>query len=176
MNRRTFLKSSATSAAALALAPALLSGCTASEVEQYLNTVLASGEAILGLTSSNDSWFADLQSAVAALKATEGTWSASTVTAVVVSALNTLDAILAVIPVTASFSPLIDVLTTAIETILTTFVAPTTSLTVKLTASNPHRNKVALKRPHALQSKIGAYKAQWNDLVVGLQLPASARL
>jgi len=39
-----------------------------------------------------------------------------------------------------------------------------------ITQKNPHRGQIALRSPHFLQSKIGAYKAQWNDLAAGANL------
>ena len=175
MNRRHFLQSSATASIALVAAPSLLVGCTSSELEGYLNAALQSAESILGLSSANDPWYADLQAAIAALKATESTWTGATVTAAIESALNALDAVLAVIPFTAAYSPLIDLLTTAIETILNLFVKPTPSVAAKAT-HNPHAGRVPLKAKGFLQSPAKAYRQQWNDAVVGLQLPASAKI
>jgi hypothetical protein len=179
MNRRSFLKTSGIGGAALVAAPALLSmeGCTASTLKSYLNTVLESAKKILALGSSTDSWYTTLSDAITALEGTEASWNGSTAVDVIVSALDTLEAVLAVIPVTSAYSALIDLLVTVIETILTTFVK-TSATPVKLKAlaqANPHRGLVALKDPHFLQSKVGAYKSQWNDLADGLGL-AKAKL
>lgn len=174
INRRMFLKSSATAVIALPLSTTLLEGCTASELEGYLNTVLTAAQNILGLSSSADGWYTDLVDAIAALKATESSWNGTTVVSAVIAALNTVDAVLAVIPFTATFSPLIDLLTTAIETILTTFIT-TKSMALRMTR-NPHAGRTALKVPHIFQTKVGAFKTQWNDIVVGAQLPAATKL
>lgn len=173
--RRNFLKSSATAIVALPFASTLMVGCSTPELEGYLNAVLQSAESILGLTSSTDSWYNQLVEAINALKATESTWSGATITAAIEAALNAVDAVLAVIPFTAQYSPLIDILTTAIETILSLFFPPTPKAAFKATR-NPHSGRVTLKTKGRLQSVSSAYKQQWNDTVVGLQLPVSAKL
>ena len=181
MNRRSFLKTSGIGGAALMAAPALLSmeGCTfsASTLKSYLNIVLESAKKILGLSSSTDSWYITLSDAITALENTESSWDGSTAVSAVVSALDTVEAVLAVIPVTSAYSTLIDLLVSAIELILTTFVK-SSAAPVKLKAlaqKNEHRGIVPLKDPHFLQSKVGAYKSQWNDLAAGLGL-AKAKL
>lgn len=176
LNRRSFLKSSATAIVALPFASTLLVGCSSADLKNYLNVALDSLVSILSLTNSTDSWYAGLVSAINALKATEGTWTAGTVTADIEAALKTAEAVLAVIPVTAAYSPLIDLVVTAIDTILSLFVKPSPAVSVKAKTSNPHRNRVSLKKPGTLQSKIEAYRQQYNDIVVGLQLPATAKI
>jgi len=174
MNRRMFLKTASIGGAAALAAPGVVSmtGCTVSSstLKSYLNTVLESAEKILALGSSTDSWYADLSAAITALEATESNWDGSTAVSVVMSALDTLEAVLAVIPATSTYSALIDLLVSAIELILTTFVK--TSIvkvqTKALAVSNPHRGRVPLKDPHFLQSKVGAYKAQWNSLATDI--------
>ena len=174
MNRRSFLKSAGIGSVAVVAAPAVLSmeGCTisSSTLKSYLNTVLESAQKILGLSSSSDSWYADLKAAITALEATESNWDGSTAVSVVVSALDAVEAVLAVIPVTSTYSALIDLLVSAIEMILTTFVK-TSATPVKMKAlvqGNAHRGRVPLKDPHFMQSKVGAYKSQWNQLASDL--------
>jgi len=181
MDRRVFLKSAGIGGVVALAAPTLLSmeGCTISSatLKSYLNTVLESAEKILALGSSTDSWYADLSAAITALEATESSWDASTAVTAVVSALDTVEAVLAVIPATSAYSALIALLVSAIELILTTFVK-TSSAKVKvkaITETNPYRGLVPLKGPHFMQSKVGAYRAQWNDLAAGLGL-AKAKL
>jgi hypothetical protein len=168
MNRRMFLKSSGIAAAVVGGPASLLTmeGCSTDTLKSYLNVVLDSAEKILALSSSTESWFTTLSNAIAALKSTEASWDASTAVSAVISALDTLEAVLAVIPVTSTYTALIDLLVSAIETILTTFVKTgKMSVAVKAMAqANPHRGRVPLKSPHLLQSKVGAYKSQWNQL------------
>jgi hypothetical protein len=117
MNRRKFLMSSGIGGVAVLASPSLLAveGCDLSTLKSYLNAVLESAEKILALSSSSDSWYTTLVDAITSLKATESNWDSSTAVDVVVSALDTLEAVLAVIPVTSSYSALIDLLVSAIE-------------------------------------------------------------
>lgn len=169
MDRRMFLKSSGIGSAAALTFPSLLAveGCDLATLKSYLNTVLTSAEKILAISSSGDSWYQTLVDAITALKNTEASWDGSTAVTAVVSALDTLEAVLAVIPVTSAYSTLIDLLVSAIELVLTTFVK-TSATPVKMMAlaqANPHRGRVPLKNPHFLQSKVGAFKDQWNGIV-----------
>jgi len=184
MDRRNFLKVAVVGSAAVATGPAVLSlaGCDSTTLKGYLNVVLNSAEKILAITSASDPWFETLSNAIAALQATEASWSGTTTTAAIVSALNALEAVLAVIPVTSQYSALIDLLVTAVETILTTFVKSSDVSPLKATTmhslqmANPHRGRVTLKSPHILQTKVGAYKSQWNGLVADLGLAQTVKL
>jgi uncharacterized membrane protein len=183
MNRRSFLQAATVGGCGIAFVPlAGIEGCTitASTLKSYLNTVLQSAENILALSSSSDSWYTTLSNAIKALEATESNWNGSTAVSVVVSALDTLEAVLAVIPVTAAYSSLIDILVSAIEVILTTFVKSSiAALPVEmkaLTSANSHRGRVPLQNPHFMQSKVGAYKQQWNEVVKGIGLDKKYQL
>jgi len=178
MNRRNFLRASGSAGIALLATPLVIGtlGCTEQEVVNYLNTVLAAAKSILSVTVQSDPWYQDLVAAISALEATEGTWNAKTISGIVISALNAIDAVLAVIPITAVYSPLIDIVTTAIETILTLFVPAAMAASSYKGVRNPHRGRVALKKPGHFQSDVGAFKQQFNDAVVALQLPASAKI
>ncbi len=180
MNRRKFLKTSALAGALTMASPVFVSleGCDAATLKSYLNTVLDSAEKILGLSSSTDSWYTELTNAIAALESTETNWNGNTAVAAIISALDTLEAVLAVIPITATFSPLIDLLVTVIETILTTFVSTTqqTAVPKAIHLANLHRGRVLLKKPHFLQSEVGAYKSQWNEIVNANPALAKAKL
>lgn len=172
MNRRNFMMTASIGGVAALAGPSLLAleGCDSTTLKSYLNAVLDSAEKILALSSSTDSWYADLSAAITALEATESDWSGTTAVAAVISALDTVEAILAVIPVTSAYSPLIDLLVTAIDTILTTFVS-TSAIPAKikcLAQANPHRGRVPLKNPHFMQGKVGAYEEQWDDLATDL--------
>jgi hypothetical protein len=174
MNRRNFMKSASFGGAAALVGPSLLTmeGCDISTLKSYLNVVLESAEKILALSASTDTWYTDLTAAITALEATESNWSGTTAVAAVISALDTVEAVLAVIPVTEVYSPLIDLLVSAIETILTTFVSKTAPARIPkaMAIANPHRGRVPLCDPHFLQSKVGAYKNQWDGLATDLGL------
>lgn len=150
----------------------MLEGCDTATLKSYLNAVLDSAKKILALSFSTDSWYADLNAAITALEATESSWSGSTAVAAVISALDAVEAVLAVIPATSAYSDLTALLVTLIEEALKLFVstAKPAAIPKALGMANPYRGVVPLKAPHFMQSKIGAYKQQWNDLATGLGL------
>jgi hypothetical protein len=177
ITRRKFFEGAAIGTGTLVLAPAAgtLTGCTisSSTLKSYLNTVLKCAEDILALSSSSDSWYADLVAAITALEGTESSWDGSTAVTAIVSALDTLEAVLAVIPVTSTYSVLIDLFVSVVEYILEHYVSSSTTKKVvvkSLASANPHRGRVPLKSPHFLQSQEGAYRGQWNDAVKALGL------
>lgn len=182
MDRRDFMKSAGIGGAVAIAAPTMLAtGCTisSSTLKTYLNTVLKALEDILALSSSGDSWYADLTAAITALEQTESSWSGSTAVEAIVSALDTAEAVLAVIPVTSTYSVLIDILVSAIDYILQTYVSSSLpkKLAVKsLAQANAHRGRVPLKSPHFMQSKVGAFEAQWNDAANGMGLAKKYRM
>lgn len=180
MNRRFFLKTSIPTGVMVAGAPSLLTmeGCDSATLKSYLNTVLDAAEKILALSSSTESWYTTLTKAIAALKATESSWSGSTAVAAIISALDTLEAVLAVIPLTSGYSVLIDLLVSVIDTILTTFVSATAPAAIPkaMAMANAHRGRIPLKKPHLFQSKVGAFKQQWNELVSANPDLAKAKL
>lgn len=181
LSRRSFLgciPAGVCSLAALSVLPATAvlttatTGCDSATLKSYLNAALESAEKILALSSSSDSWYSTLTSAVSALEATESAWSASTATTAVISALDTVEAVLAVIPATETYSSLIALLVSAIEAILTTFVASSAKpVHIRaLASSNPYRGRVPLRQPRHFQTQVGAYRAQWNEIATGLGL------
>ena len=175
MQRRDFLKNSVTAAAIVAVAPSslLVEGCNKVNVKALLNTVLASAEAIIQVAQPNAPWIQPLESAILALQQAEQQWSAGGTVQVVISALNTIQAVLAVIPVTAAYSPLIAVLVAGIEAVLTALVpAPAPTPATVNAAHNPYlsTHRVTLKKPGVFQTYQGAYRAQWNAKATELGL------
>jgi hypothetical protein len=171
MNRRTLLKSAA-AAGALALLPIALpvAGCTF-VAKGLLNVVISAVQSILKVASSA-SWATELSNALAALVNAESTWETGGAAAIVIDALNTVEAVCAVIPLTAAFSPLIDVLVAGIEAVISYFAPqPAPASNALGLASNPHRRRVALNKPHFLETREGAFKAQWNQVAAGIGLP-----
>lgn len=120
MQRRDFVKRVTAIGVVLIASPAALvmEGCTVN-VTALLNTVLDAGEAIIKVAEPNAPWLQSFESALAALEQAEAQWSAGGAVQIVISALNTIEAVLAVIPVTAVYSPLIAVLVAGIEAVLT---------------------------------------------------------
>jgi len=166
MQRREFLRKSATVGAVVVVAPSalMLEGCSVN-VKALLNTVLDSANAIIKVAAPDAPWLQSLENAVAALQQAEQQWSAGGAVQIIISALNTVQGVLSVIPITAAYSPLIAVLVAGIEAVLVALVpqqAPTPA-TVNA-ARNPYltTHRVHLKKPHMLQTHQGAYRSQWN--------------
>lgn len=164
MNRRTLLKS-LTAASTLALVP--VTGCAFS-VEGTINVIIQAIGGILSYVGGAAPWVAQLQAALAALQQAMTTWKAGGAVAILLDALNTVEAVLAVIPLTAIYSPLIDLIVSGIEAIINYF-NPQAAVTAKA-VQNPHRGRVTLAKPHAFQSQVGAWREQYNDAAVGLGL------
>ena len=112
---------------------------------------------------------------VRALQAAEATWTNTGTVSVIIDALDVLEAVCAVIPLTALFSPLIDILVSGIEAVLAAMTSQTAqvlNLRAKYVA-NPHHGRVTLNKPHFLQTHQGAYHKQWNDMATNLGLSAA---
>lgn len=171
MNRRLFLVNTTKLSLLLAAAPAILAtGCTES-IKDLLNTVIDATEGLLKVIEPNASWFATLQSALTALTAAETSWMNGGGVQIIETALNTVQQILATIPVTAAYAPLIAILVAGIEALLEKLY-PGGKAPVAL-ASSPYRGRVALKKPHILQSNASAFRSQWNAAAVANGLPAA---
>lgn len=161
-NRRSFmLKSVAVLAASAVSIP--LTACDSSKIEPILNSVLTSASAVLKVAEPNAPWLPQYQNAVSALQSAEVQWKAGGSIVIVTNALNTLAAVSAVIPITAPYSPLIDVLVVGIESLLTA-IAPSSPALQKATF-NPHRGRAVLLKPHVTESVSSAYKRQWNEVI-----------
>lgn len=171
MNRRQFLTNSTATAASLFVLPMV--GCTDNALN-ILNTVIDSALAVLKVAEPNAPWVSSFNDAVNALKSAEASWKGGSAVTIVISALNTLAAVAATIPLTMVYSPLIDILVAGIDAVL---LALPQAASAKLSAShNPRVGRVALKKPHALQSHVGTYKKQWNDIVDAVPSLAAAKI
>ena len=95
----------------------------------------------------------------------------STARDIIIDALNTLEAVVAVIPFVAVYSPLIDVLVAGIEAIINYFNPP--SVALKVARNDPHRGRVQLIAPHFLQSHQAAFAAQWDTAAESAGLVAA---
>jgi hypothetical protein len=180
LDRRCFLKLTGT-AAAITVIPSslLLSGCNSESIVQGLNIVLQSAEGILNVLAPGDPWAADFQQAVAALQQAEAAWQGGGAINIIVSALNTLEAVTAVVPFTAPYSALIDILVAGIESVLLLIQNQNPSVSVAAAATahpNPHEGKYHLGRPHAFQTPVGVYRKAWNDAVKANPVLAAAKL
>jgi hypothetical protein len=156
MNRRNLLKSLG---ALSAIATLPIVACSFS-VKGVLNVLIAAVQGLLKVIPQS-ALSTNLSNALAALVQAEATWTSGGAAAVIIDALNTLEAVVAVIPFTAVYSPLIDVLVAGIESIINYFNP--SSVPLKGAVGDPHRGRIALVHPHFLQTQQGAAKVQWND-------------
>lgn len=174
MNRRMFLQLSGTGAAVAVLTPAtLLTGCAFS-VKGTLSVVITAVQGILKYVGNTQPWAVELSNALAALQSAETTWQSGGTTAIIIDALNTLESVCAVIPFTAVYSPLIDLIVSGAEAVINYFAPQAITYTKpRVTArNNPHVGRVAIKGPSFLHpTYAGAFKNQWNDTATGVGLP-----
>jgi hypothetical protein len=167
-SRRGFIKSGTVGGLAIVISPALLftSGCSV-DVKALLNTVIESAEAVIAVAEAGASWVTPLENAIAALIGAEQQWEGGSPIAIIESALETVEDVLAVIPLTAVYSPLVAVIVAAIDAILNVW-AP---VSLKATAvANPYHGMVSFKPSFAHPTWQGAYKALFNRTAVRLGL------
>ena len=136
--------------------PFATTGCTSSQVVSEVNTVLTEASNVLVVAEPNAPWVPQLQAAITALKTSEASWTSGGAVQDVINALNTVEAITAVIPMTAAYSPLIDVLVAGVEAVLAA-LPPSTSTAAVKAVYNPHVGQVKLSGKSAK-----AFTAQWN--------------
>lgn len=171
MKRRAFGQYLMAFVAALSIP---LAGCSLSEanVKSLINVLIASIQNILKV-STGAPWASDLSAALAALQTAEAGWTAGSVTTLIDDALNTVTAVLAVIPFTAVYSPLVDIVVAGIEAVLA--VLPITPAVTKLRgaiSTNPHHGRIVLNKTNLRhETPQGAYKAQWNGICKQIGLP-----
>ena len=174
MQRRAFVKNLATAAAVAVVTPSalLMDGCTVN-VQALLNTVITAAEAVIKVAEPGAPWVAQLESAIAALLQAEGQWQGGSPVQIVISALNTIQAVLAVIPVTAVYSPLIAVLVAGIEAVLTALIPQAKNISFAA-AKSPYYGRAKLSHPSPFHPTYeGAFKAQWNSTAEQCKLPVA---
>jgi len=181
MNRRSFVRNAAGAAALLSVAPSvLLTGCTV-DITGLINDVITAGERILRVAEPNAPWLGQLIAALNALTGAELTWKSGGAVQVIEEALATVQDVLAVIPLTAQYSGLIDVLVAGIDAVLEAFsaqkkpgVAASPTMMAHAAVQNPHRGRVALRKPGLLQSHSQAFRAQFKSTAQAAGLPQAA--
>jgi hypothetical protein len=161
MNRRKFIVSAAV-VASLPVSTLGMTGCSVN-AKDLLNAAIDSALAIVKVADTAAPWLPDLQSAITAVQNAEAAWQSGSASTIVVDALNTLEAVLAVIPATAAFSPLIAILVAGIEAVMSAFNVTLTPVQAAKVARNPYKGATNLNKPHFLQTYQGAYKSQWNN-------------
>ena len=178
MERRSFLKRLA-GAIALALATGAttvtIDGCSF-DIKSAINTVLNSALAILKVAEPNATWTASLASAIAALQQAETNWQAGGAATIVIDALNTVEAVVAVIPITAPYAPLIDILVAGIEAVMSAFgltkqLPPMAMSKRGVIVNSSHYGRATISTSFAHPTWQGAYKHHWNAEPAALKLP-----
>ena len=115
---------------------------------------------------------------MAALKSAEQGWIGGGAVQIVIQALNTLAAVAAVIPFTAVYSPLIDILVAGIDAVLEALPA-STSVPYKgpeITGTTyDHHGRVSIHNFFG-QPSTRVYKDKWNKVVASNPALAAARL
>lgn len=172
MNRRSFLVRSL-SAAAICTLPINVIGCNSNDTEQDINAIIAACQSVVAVAEPGATWLPEMNAAITALEGAEKAWTGGSPISVVESALNTVAAVTAVIPLTAAYSPLIDVIVAAIDTVLalTAPAASSNAVSSRAVTQNPHAGRVKLLAPHMLQKRHSAFIQQFNDTAVGIGLP-----
>lgn len=172
MNRRRFVLSSLM--AVVSFAAFGLTGCSITEasVKSLLKVLITSIENILKVATGAP-WAADLSAALAALQSAAAGWTVGSATTLIDDALNAVTAVLAVIPLTAVYSPLVDIIVAGIEAVLA--VLPMTPAVTRLRgtiSTNPHHGRIILNKTSLRhETPQGAYKAQWNGICKQIGLP-----
>jgi hypothetical protein len=167
LTRRDFGKYAGKFLLLMGASGSVLTGCilTPTNVKALINMLISSIENILKV-ATNAPWATDLAAALAALQSAEQNWTAGGAVTLIDDALNTITAVLAVIPLTAVYSPLIDLIVSGIEAVLA--VLPISASVTRLRGSlsnNPHHGRVMLNKPNLWhETPQGSYKAQWNSI------------
>ncbi len=136
-------------------------GCQSSQVINEINVVLNEADAVLAVADPGAPWLPQLKSSIAALEAAESTWQNGGAVTLVEDALNTIAAVTAVIPQTAAYAPLIDVLVAGISAVLAALPQPASARVTATLMSNPHAGRYKLVN-HWYHSPAGNLKANWN--------------
>jgi hypothetical protein len=153
----------------------LAEGCTSSSVINEINVILQEAASVLAVVEPNAPWVADFKNAIAALMVAEQQWDTGGTVQLVIDALNTVVAITAVIPLTAPYSPLIDILVAGIEAVLAALPQSSNNAGVRAMASgNPHVGRYQFQK-HWYRSTptAGEFKSAWNASAKERNLPAA---
>jgi hypothetical protein len=168
MDRRNFITQSIAATVGIIVIPTV-SGCGA---VTDLNAILKAAQNFLSVADPNASWLPDFKAAVNTLVTADLDWTADSSTSTkVVDALNALEAVTSVIPLTAVYSPLIDVLVAGIEIVLATFGSSTAQVAqAKISSSrNVRIGRVTIPR-HAFRSFASDFKLSWNAAAINAGL------
>jgi hypothetical protein len=140
-------------------------GCTSAQIEQEINVILQGTSNILAVAGQT-SWAKTLSAAEQALAQAETTWKSGGSVQILIDALDTVEAVTAVIPLTDQYSEFIDVIVAAIETVLPLLDHSKATMTIAASGKvfatpNPHKGRVDnFKSGHAAAKR-------WNSAVSG---------
>jgi len=138
-------------------------GCTSTQVIKEINVALNEASAVLAVADPSAPWLNDLKNAIVNLQGAESTWQSGGKVAIVDDALNTLAAVTAAIPLTAVYSPLIDVLVASIEEVLAALPTSTAARLSATLATNPHAGRYQIQK-RWYRTPAGNLKANWNQV------------
>jgi len=169
MNRREAMKLGGLGAAAAVTGLSFETlGCNSQNIENLINVILQGTSNVLA-SAGQTAWSAELAKAEQALASAETTWKAGGAVAILTDALNAVEAVTAVIPLTEPYSPFIDVIVTAIESVLALLPA-TTNVQARPMVANAHRGRIAAFK----SARQGAQ--QWNKAAEALPALHVAKL
>lgn len=171
MNRRKFVQRFALVTAGGAVVGSL-TGCpwTTGQTVNEINVILDQAANILVVIEPNAPWLKPFQNAIVALKSAEQQWQGGGSVQILISALNTVEEVLAVVPETASYAPLIAVLVGGIEAVLAALPQAQASAAARMAKPNPYRGKVTMTASAA------SFKKAWNDACAANPQLAGAKL
>ena len=151
-------------------------GCSPSQVENQINVLSQQITGLLAVAEPGKAWVVDLQKELPLLAQTEASWKAGGSVQDVINVLNEIELIVAVVPSTAVYSPLIDLIVTGADMVLAKFL-PTITPATPVTSSakmgammvNVHRGRVQIRSASDSRSK-------WAAVVKGNPALAGAAL
>jgi hypothetical protein len=170
MNRRNFITRSTTALALLTMAATFPLTACAFSVTGMLSTIISALTGVLNYVAADATWLPAVQQVLAKLQTELAAWQSGTgVIATLEQVLNDALPILALIPLTAVYAPLIGLVVAGIESIINHF-GTASAKRAMYAANNPYQGMVKLKEPHFGQSWQGAFKSQFDDTAKGLGL------
>jgi len=145
-----------------------MTGCSMSmqQKEALLNTAIQSAEAVIAQAEPGGAWVQPMKNALAALVNSEPSWVNGGTAQNIITALNTIEAITSVIPFTAPYAALIDVLVAGIDAVLA--VLPVSANQAKMSVALPsrgiyydHHGRAKIGHPFYRTANAADYEKAW---------------
>jgi len=150
-----------------------MSGCTPSQVENEINTILQEATGIIAVADPSASWLADFSKATALLKVDEANWIKGGAVQDVINVLVDLQGVTALIGPLVPYAQLISVLVAGIVAVLAALLPPPTNATTiqahTATQANPWKGQATV-------TSAADSKAQWNKIVAANPALAGAKI